>query len=60
MSDPQVTFHISELIAAVAFVVGGGGAAGVIAKHKGWITFGEPTERRGCRDLPGCPFLVWH
>jgi len=44
----KLTFHIAELVAAVSFVLGGGGLAGLLAKKKGWITFGTPTERRSC------------
>lgn len=43
-----ITFHTDELIAALVFVLGGGGATTLLAKYKGWITFGKPTERRHC------------
>jgi hypothetical protein len=45
---PEVTFHIQELIAAIIFVITGGGLTTILAKNKGWITFGKPVERRGC------------
>ena len=48
---PEMTFHLNELIAAVSFLLGGGGLGTVIAKKKGWITFGKPVERRTCPAL---------
>jgi len=44
----KITFHIAELIAAITFVLGGGGLSTILAKKKGWVTFGTPTERRSC------------
>ena len=45
---PELTFHMNELIAAFIFLITGGGLTTIIAKHKGWITFGKPVERRNC------------
>jgi len=44
----KITFHLSELIAALSFILGGGGIGALVAKQKGWITFGKPVERRNC------------
>jgi hypothetical protein len=46
----EVTFHITELIAAISFVLTFLGLTGVLAKKKGWITFGKPVERRSCPE----------
>lgn len=45
----MLTFHLPELIAAAVFILTGGGLGTIVAKQKGWITFGQPTERRDCR-----------
>lgn len=45
---PEITFRIQELIAAIVFVVTGGGLTTILAKQRGWITFGKPVERRKC------------
>lgn len=42
----KITFHLPELVAALVFVVGLIGT--ILAKTKGLITFGKPTERRDC------------
>ena len=49
MSNTEISFHLEELIAAIVFLITGGGLGTIIAKQKGWITFGKPVERRDCR-----------
>ena len=47
----QLTFEIKELIAAAVFILSGGGIGTVLAKNKGWITFGKAIERRKCPSV---------
>lgn len=48
-----LTFNLKELIAAAVFILTGGGLGTVVAKSKGWVTFGKPVERRSCKSAAG-------
>lgn len=45
---PEISFHVQDFIAALIFLLTGGGLTTIVAKQKGWITFGKPVERRHC------------
>lgn len=44
----SITLNLADVVAAVSFLLGGGGVGAVVAKKRGWVTFGKPTERRAC------------
>jgi len=49
----EVTFNLKELVAAAVFILTGGGLGTMVAKTKGWVTFGKPVERRNCKSAAG-------